>query len=35
MGEISEIVDTILYLESAGFVTGETIPVDGGKSAGP
>jgi len=34
MGEISEIVDAILYLESAGFVTGETIHVDGGQSAG-
>jgi len=27
-------VDAILYLESAGFVTGETIHVDGGQSAG-
>jgi len=34
MGEISEIVDAILYLESAGFVTGQTIHVDGGQSAG-
>jgi len=34
MGEISEIVDAILYLESANFVTGETIHVDGGQSAG-
>src|SRR6266404_5122630 len=34
MGEISDIVDAILYLESAGFVTGETIHVDGGQSAG-
>ena len=34
MGETSEIVDAILYLESAGFVTGETIHVDGGQSAG-
>jgi NAD(P)-dependent dehydrogenase (short-subunit alcohol dehydrogenase family) len=34
MGEISEVVDAILYLESAGFVTGETIHVDGGQSAG-
>jgi NAD(P)-dependent dehydrogenase (short-subunit alcohol dehydrogenase family) len=32
--EISEIVGAILYLESAGFVTGETIHVDGGQSAG-
>jgi len=34
MGEISDIVDAILYLESAGFVTGEILHVDGGQSAG-
>jgi NAD(P)-dependent dehydrogenase (short-subunit alcohol dehydrogenase family) len=34
MGEISDIVGAILYLETAGFVTGETIHVDGGQSAG-
>jgi NAD(P)-dependent dehydrogenase (short-subunit alcohol dehydrogenase family) len=34
MGEISDIVGAILYLEAAGFVTGETIHVDGGQSAG-
>jgi NAD(P)-dependent dehydrogenase (short-subunit alcohol dehydrogenase family) len=34
MGEIADIVDAILYLESATFVTGETIHVDGGQSAG-
>ena len=34
MGEISDIVDAILYLESASFVTGETIHVDGGQAAG-
>ena len=34
MGEISDVVDAILYLESASFVTGETIHVDGGQSAG-
>jgi NAD(P)-dependent dehydrogenase (short-subunit alcohol dehydrogenase family) len=34
MGEISDIVGAILYLESARFVTGETIHVDGGQSAG-
>jgi NAD(P)-dependent dehydrogenase (short-subunit alcohol dehydrogenase family) len=34
MGEISDIVGAILYLESAGFVTGETIHVDGGQNAG-
>ncbi|HTW72867.1 MAG TPA: SDR family oxidoreductase [Acetobacteraceae bacterium] len=34
VGEISDIVGAILYLESAGFVTGETIHVDGGQAAG-
>ena len=34
MGEISDIVDAALYLESASFVTGETLHVDGGQSAG-
>lgn len=34
MGEVSEVVDAILYLENAAFVTGETINVDGGQHAG-
>lgn len=34
MGEIADIVDAILYLESASFVTGEILHVDGGQSAG-
>ncbi|HVJ51843.1 MAG TPA: SDR family oxidoreductase [Aliidongia sp.] len=34
MGDISDIVEAILYLESAGFVTGEILHVDGGQSAG-
>jgi len=34
MGEISDVVDAILYLESAAFVTGEILHVDGGQSAG-
>jgi NAD(P)-dependent dehydrogenase (short-subunit alcohol dehydrogenase family) len=34
MGEMSDIVDAILYLESASFVTGEILHVDGGQSAG-
>jgi len=34
MGEIADIVEAILYLESATFVTGETLHVDGGQSAG-
>lgn len=34
MGEIPDIVDAVLYLENAGFVTGEILHVDGGQSAG-
>ena len=34
MGEISEVVQAILYLEKAAFVTGETLNVDGGQHAG-
>jgi len=34
LGEVSDIVEAILYLESAGFVTGEILHVDGGQSAG-
>ena len=34
LGEISDIVNAILYLESASFVTGEILHVDGGQSAG-
>jgi NAD(P)-dependent dehydrogenase (short-subunit alcohol dehydrogenase family) len=34
MGEISDIIDAILYLENAPFVTGEILHVDGGVSAG-
>ena len=34
MGEIPEIVGAVLYLESAGFVTGEVLHVDGGQHAG-
>ena len=34
MGEMSDIVGAVLYLESAGFVTGEILHVDGGQSAG-
>jgi NAD(P)-dependent dehydrogenase (short-subunit alcohol dehydrogenase family) len=34
MGEISDIVEAVLYLESASFVTGEVLHVDGGQSAG-
>jgi NAD(P)-dependent dehydrogenase (short-subunit alcohol dehydrogenase family) len=34
MGESRDIVDAILFLESASFVTGEILHVDGGQSAG-
>ncbi len=34
MGEVADIVDAVLYLESATFVTGEILHVDGGQSAG-
>ena len=34
VGELSDVVDAILYLESAPFVTGEILHVDGGQSAG-
>jgi NAD(P)-dependent dehydrogenase (short-subunit alcohol dehydrogenase family) len=34
MAEISDVVGAILYLESAPFVTGEILHVDGGQSAG-
>jgi NAD(P)-dependent dehydrogenase (short-subunit alcohol dehydrogenase family) len=34
MGAISDIVDGVLYLENAPFVTGEILHIDGGQSAG-
>ena len=34
MGEVQDIVDAVMYLEMAGFVTGEILHVDGGQSAG-
>jgi NAD(P)-dependent dehydrogenase (short-subunit alcohol dehydrogenase family) len=34
MGEMADVVDAILYLENAPFVTGEILHVDGGQSAG-
>ena len=34
MGETKDIVDAVLFLESAAFVTGEILHVDGGQSAG-
>jgi NAD(P)-dependent dehydrogenase (short-subunit alcohol dehydrogenase family) len=34
MGEVQEVVDAVLYLETAAFVTGEILHVDGGAHAG-
>ena len=34
MGEMSDIVRAVLFLENSGFVTGEILHVDGGQSAG-
>ncbi|MFF3876291.1 SDR family NAD(P)-dependent oxidoreductase [Streptomyces sp. NPDC001978] len=34
LGEISDVVDAVIYLEHAPFVTGEILHVDGGVSAG-
>jgi NAD(P)-dependent dehydrogenase (short-subunit alcohol dehydrogenase family) len=34
MGETSDIADAILFLDSAPFITGEILHVDGGQSAG-
>jgi len=34
MGETSDVVSAVVYLESAPFVTGEFMHVDGGQSAG-
>ena len=34
MGEVADVVDAIVFLENAPFVTGEILHVDGGQSAG-
>jgi NAD(P)-dependent dehydrogenase (short-subunit alcohol dehydrogenase family) len=34
VGEVPDVVDAILYLERATFVTGEVLHVDGGQTAG-
>jgi NAD(P)-dependent dehydrogenase (short-subunit alcohol dehydrogenase family) len=33
MGQVNDIVDGILYLESASYVTGEILHIDGGRTA--
>jgi NAD(P)-dependent dehydrogenase (short-subunit alcohol dehydrogenase family) len=34
MGEVDDVTQAVMYLDSAGFVTGEILHVDGGQSAG-
>ncbi|MFJ1747303.1 SDR family NAD(P)-dependent oxidoreductase [Streptomyces sp. NPDC088116] len=34
MGEVDDVVQAVMYLEDAPFVTGEILAVDGGQSAG-
>jgi NAD(P)-dependent dehydrogenase (short-subunit alcohol dehydrogenase family) len=34
MGEESDVVDAVMYLDSSRFVTGEILHVDGGQAAG-
>jgi NAD(P)-dependent dehydrogenase (short-subunit alcohol dehydrogenase family) len=34
MGNVSDVVDAIIYLDGAEFVTGEILHVDGGQAAG-
>jgi NAD(P)-dependent dehydrogenase (short-subunit alcohol dehydrogenase family) len=34
VGDVDDVVDAILYLERAAFVTGEVLHVDGGQAAG-
>jgi NAD(P)-dependent dehydrogenase (short-subunit alcohol dehydrogenase family) len=34
VGDVGDVVDAVLYLERATFVTGETLYVDGGQAAG-
>jgi NAD(P)-dependent dehydrogenase (short-subunit alcohol dehydrogenase family) len=34
LGEVADVVDGVLYLERAGFVTGESLHIDGGQAAG-
>jgi len=33
VGQVDDIVDGILYLESAPYVTGEILHIDGGRTA--
>jgi NAD(P)-dependent dehydrogenase (short-subunit alcohol dehydrogenase family) len=33
-GRVSDVVDGVLFLESSPYITGETLHVDGGQTAG-
>jgi NAD(P)-dependent dehydrogenase (short-subunit alcohol dehydrogenase family) len=33
-GQVSDVVDAILFLESSPYITGEILHVDGGQTAG-
>jgi NAD(P)-dependent dehydrogenase (short-subunit alcohol dehydrogenase family) len=34
LGQVGDVVEGILYLERASFVTGEILHIDGGQAAG-
>jgi len=34
VGQVSDVVDAILFLESSPYITGEILHVDGGQTAG-
>ena len=34
LGQVSDIVEGILFLESSPYITGEILHIDGGQSAG-
>ena len=34
MGEIRDVIDAVMFLERAPFITGEILHVDGGQAAG-
>jgi NAD(P)-dependent dehydrogenase (short-subunit alcohol dehydrogenase family) len=34
MGEVDEVVDAVIYLDDAMFVTGEVLHIDGGAHVG-
>lgn len=34
VGQVSDVVDGVLFLESSGYITGETLHIDGGQVAG-